>query len=178
MRHFRFAAPAVLFVLLACGGAPAGDGTVDLSAEQLALPDRETFGRSALIAPTGTRSEMRERWGDPDSIFHVVVPNRHVPAALDTLFTVHYPALIVGLHRPGPGGELLSAVTVYSNTHLQWPVIGAAAAQIEDEFGPPDRRSDDRIVYDCMTCIAGNDPVEFFLAEGRVDAVRFNFYVD
>lgn len=142
------------------------------------LPDRETFVRSALIAPARTRAGLRAQLGEPDSIVHQVVPNRHVPGAVDTLFTVHYPTLLVGLHRPGPGGELLSAVTVFSNEHLQWAVIGAEGVQIEREFGPPDRRNDDGIGYDCRTCIAGNDPVEFVLTDGRVRAVRFNFYVD
>ena len=174
--------PAVVCVLSAligaCGTAPGPEQLPAPPAAAVELPDRDVFVASALLAPGATRAELRERWGEPDSVIARVVPNRHVPGVVDTLFTVHHPGLIVGLHRPGVGGELLSAVTVSSNDFLRWPVIGASAAAVERELGPADVRAPERLVYHCRTCVAGDDPVELLLDGDAIVAIRFNYYVD
>src|SRR5690606_23931130 len=107
-----------------------------------------------------------------------VVPNRHVAGVMDTLFAVHYPGLAVHIHRPGPGGELVSSVEVAANRYLRYPAIGVSGAAVEEAFGPPDERSDSTLTYLCTSCMAGDDPVEIVVHDGRVRRVRFGYYVD
>jgi hypothetical protein len=179
----RTLAIATPLVLLGCGGAAPDESQpepVDAggTTAQPSLPDREEFVRAGLIPPGSTRAELAEGLGSPDSIDFEVVPNRHVPGAMDTLFTVHYPELVAGIHRPGPGGELLSSFEVSANRHLRYPIIGAPGATVEAAFGPPDERTDSTLTYRCTTCIAGDDPVLLFLQNRDVDRVRFSYYVD
>src|SRR5690606_36533269 len=142
------------------------------------LPDREEFVRGGLVTPGRTRSEIEQTLGTPDSIRFEVVPNRHVPNATDTLFALHYTDLVAGIHRPGPGGELLSSVEVSSNRHLRYPLVGISAEEAEAALGPPDERSDSTLTYRCTTCVAGDDPVVITLANGGVERIRFSYYVD
>lgn len=184
MRH-RFhwlLAVAASALLLACGGSPpspAADGApLPPPAGPADLPSLEAFIRDGLSVPAESRASLRDALGDRDSIASEVIPNRHVPGVVDTLFTVYYPGLEVHIHRPGPGGELLSSVDVASNRYLHYPVIGAAGSAIEEAFGAPDDRAPGTLTYLCTTCIAGDNPVHIFLENGRVAGVQFNYYVD
>ena len=143
-----------------------------------ALPAREEFVTNALRLPGQSRADFARALGDPDSVAAEVVPNRHVPGVTDTLFTLYYPDLTAHLHRPGPGGELTSSVEVRSDRHLRYPAIGVTASTVESAFGPPDLRTDSSLTYRCTTCVAGDDPVELLVRNGRVQRLRFNYYVD
>lgn len=154
------------------------DSVADVSASTSRFPDRETFVTDGLLLPGRTRAELASALGAADSVQSEVVPNRHVPGAQDTLFTIFYPGLVVGIHRPGPGGELLSSAEVWSNRYLRYPAIGARRSSILAAFGPPDRMATDSLTYRCTSCIAGDDPVTLVFVEDRVERVGFSFYVD
>lgn len=168
--------------LLSCGGSPPAESTEAVPSPPPAvpgdLPSREEFVRGGLALAAWSRASLREALGEPDSIASEVIPNRHLPGAIDTLFIVYYPELAVHIHRPGPGGELVSSAYVGSNQYLKYPVIGVAEGAIETAFGPPDEESGDTLTYLCTNCIAADDPVHLFLERGRVEGVRFNYYVD
>lgn len=59
-----------------------------------------------------------------------------------------------------------------------YPVIGLDVATIDGVFGRPDEVSDSSLTYYCTTCVAGDNPVELVIVDGRVRRVRFNYYVD
>lgn len=186
-RWLRYILPACLTLLLpscnsrtaadeggsAPDGAPAGAGAVADT-----LPEREEFVLRGLRTTADTRASLAEALGAPDSIEAEAVPNRHNPGITDTLLTVHYPELVAHIHRPGGGGELLSSVQVSSNRHLRYDVIGRSRATIEEAFGVPDERSDSTVTYYCRSCEASENPVELSFRNGRVQRIRFNYYVD
>lgn len=155
---------------------PARDEQVDSAAT--ALPGREEFVDRGLRPAGTTRASLAGTLGQPDSIAYEVIPNRHVPGERDTLFTIYYPDLVASVHRPGPGGELLSRVSVMANRHLRYPALGATENAVTAAFGTPDERTDSSLTYHCTTCVAGDNPVVLFLQDGRVHRVQFNFYVD
>lgn len=171
-------------LLLACGGRsesepPGAEGEAAAPGPaEVNLPDRTEFVERGLATAAGSRAELQASLGAADSIAAEVVPNRHVPGVLDTIYTVHYQDLVAILHHPGGGGDLLSMVQVSSNRHLRYPVIGADAQTIDRAFGRPDEASDSSLTYYCTSCQAGNDPVQLVVEDGEVRRVRFNFYVD
>jgi hypothetical protein len=176
----------LLFLFVSCKGAPALDEVPPVisspsdsaEASPSALPDREEFVLRGLRTAAASRAELAETLGDPQNIVAEVVPNRHVPGLLDTIFTVNYPDLTARFHRPGGGGELLSNVEVASNRHLRYPAIGIGRDAIEEAFGAPDEASDSSATYNCTSCIAGDDPVRFIFSDDRVRLIQFSYYVD
>jgi hypothetical protein len=181
-RH-RF--PLLSIVFLACSGGTASDRPPDErdggdtpAAEAAALPDREEFVTRGLGIDAGTRESLRAALGEPDSLGAEVLPNRHVPGVMDTIYTVIHSDLTARIHHPGGGGDLLSSVEVSANRHLRYPVIGLDVARIDAAFGRPDEASDSSLTYSCTSCVAGDDPVQLLFAEGKVRRVRFNYYVD
>lgn len=145
---------------------------------QADLPDRSDFVDNALRQRPAARADLRATLGAPDSVTAEVIPNRHVPGVMDTIYAMHYPDLLARFHHPGGGGDLLSMVQVSDNRHLRYPVMGADVATLDSAFGPPDEASDSSLTYYCTTCEAGNGPVEIIVREGQVRRVRFNYYVD
>ena len=176
----------LLFLFVACKGAPAPDeATPSVSspsdsteASPSALPDREEFVLRGLRTAAASRAELAETLGEPQKVVAEVIPNRHVPGVIDTLFTINYPDLTARIHRPGGGGELLSNVEVASNRHLRYPAIGIGRDAIEEAFGAPDEASDSSATYNCTSCIAGDDPVRFIFSDDRVRLIQFSYYVD
>lgn len=158
--------------------APEPDGVADEAAERPALPGRVVFVDSALAVRPESRAELQALLGAPDSTQMEVVPNRHVPGVLDTLYTVHYSDLVARFHHPGGGGDLLSMVEVTHDRHLRYPVLGRSVTDVDAAFGRPDEASDSSLTYYCTTCEAGHDPVELIFHELAVRSVRFSFYVD
>lgn len=151
------------------GAAPARDP----------LPALEGFAREGLISIGATRAEIVARLGEPDSARTAVVPNRHRPGVQDTLFTLHYPALVARIHTPGGGRDLLSSVEVTDDRHLRDPLLGATRAEVEAAWGAPREVRDGWWVYDCASCGEADSPLELaFSDDDRVRAVRFTYYVD
>lgn len=144
----------------------------------MALPSRVEFVSRGLAFEPESREQLRARLGPPDSVSRAMVPNRHVPGVMDTIYTLHYPELVARIHHPGGGGDLMSMVQVASNRHLRFPILGLSVDRIDSAFGRPDEASDSSLVYYCTTCEAGNDPVEIVFVGGEARRVRFNYYVD
>jgi hypothetical protein len=142
------------------------------------LPSRGEFVNDGLRTRANDREQLRASLGAPDSVGEEVLPNRHVPGVLDTIFTVHYSDLLARIHHPGGGSDLLSMVQVSDNRHLRYPVIGMRVEAIDRAFGQPDEASDSSLTYYCQTCEAGDDPVQLVIVDGTVRRVRFNYYVD
>lgn len=142
------------------------------------LPERSEFVDHGLRHRPASRADLRETLGAPDSVATEVIPNRHVPGVMDTIYTVHYADLVARFHHPGGGGDLLSMLQVSDDRHLRYPVIGADVVTLDAAFGRPDEASDSSLTYHCTTCEAGNDPVEIIVLDGQVRRVRFNYYVD
>lgn len=142
------------------------------------LPDRSVFVDSALRVDARSRDALRAALGEPDSTAAEVVPNRHVPGVMDTIYTLHYPDLVARFHHPGGGGDLLAMVQVSNNRHLRYPVLGLTVAAIDEAFGRPDEATDSSLTYYCTTCEAGDDPVQLVFLDGELRRVRFGYYVD
>lgn len=143
-------------------------------------PSRDEFVEHGLRPLGESRAELRQSLGEPDSISARVVPNRHVPGAHDTLFTVHYPGLVAHLHRPGPGGEMLAGAEVTDNRYLRYPQVGIGATprELQGALGLPDEPPDSVYTYSCHACEGVVEPVRLFLRDGRVRRIVFSFYVD
>lgn len=177
----RFAL-TILFVACAAPDPPeaaqADSAAQTPPARPVALPDRDTFRREGLVPLGDSRATLAETLGEPDSVRTAVVPNRHLPEVRDTLFAVHYPGLVVSLHRPGGGGDMLSGVQVRDNRYLRYPVIGATLREVETAFGPANQVEDGRYSYACRVCGPVDEPFEMIVEDGRVQGVRFAYYVD
>lgn len=159
------------------GSRGEGEAVAD-SAEVVALPSRTEFVNRGLAVPVDSREDLRSRLGAPDSLAEEVVPNRHVPGVMDTIYTLYYPEVVARIHHPGGGGDLVSMVEVGSNRHLRFPILGLSVDRVDEAFGRPDEASDSSLVYYCASCVAGNDPVEIVFVDGEAKRVRFNYYVD
>lgn len=162
-------------------GDPGTSPSVPARAQPTApaeLPARAEFVDNALRQRPDSRADLRATLGAPDSVATEVIPNRHVPGVMDTIYILHYPELVARFHHPGGGGDLLSTLQVSDDRHLRYPVMGADVATLDEAFGRPDEASDSSLTYYCTTCEAGNDPVEVIVPDGRVRRVRFNYYVD
>lgn len=180
--------------LLTCGlplwgcaekGEP-GETTVepaDAASEssEVATSGTSLSGYSNELGPgfrDATRDSVRRRFGEPDSIEFKTLPNQHVTGVEDTIFTMWYRDLIVTVHRPGRGHDMLSSATVSSNRLLRLPLVGVSSMAVRKAFGAPVWQSDSSITYDCIGCMAVEDPVEFVLAGNRVIRVRLSYYID
>lgn len=181
----RSLAPALLLLLAtACAGeeSPSADAPpTDEAAPPAAverLPSLDRFVREGLRPIGSTRPEITQRLGEPDSLLATSVPNRHDPSVQDTLLALHYPDLVVHIHRPGGGRDLLSDVEVTDDRYLRHPILGATREEVEAAFGPPHEVRDGVWSYDCATCGEADSPVEILFADDRVRKVRFTYYVD
>jgi hypothetical protein len=175
---------AAALALAGCGRERTEPDEVETQAGASAapLPSRPTVicaGLDEVILRTHpTREPLRAAYGDPDSTTTTVVPNRHVPGALDTLFTLHYPGLVAEVHTPSQGRDLADLVTVEDNRYLAIPSIGIGTTEeaVLAALGEPLRVEEGALVYWCGE--GAEQPVRFELAGGRVRAVMVDYYVD
>lgn len=185
-RVLRRCGAVVLYALVtACGArtpdrpAPGEVQPAEVAAEPV---DCDTYADGALLVRAESREEFVAALGEPDSVTTVTWPNRHDGTITDTIVALHFAELSAVLWRPGHegAGELLEHVEVRGNRHLRWPTlgIGAAAGEITDALGPPTERSPNRMVYRCGADEAEAEPLVFMLANGTVERVMFNWYVD
>ncbi|HSK18701.1 MAG TPA: hypothetical protein VK912_06150 [Longimicrobiales bacterium] len=128
------------------------------------------------VAPT--RQAFAAEFGAPDSIARRAEPNRHDPAAVDSLFTVHYPRLVLDIRTPAGSRDMATHVGVEDNRYLAYPGIGigAAASKVEEVLGEPRERGPGSMTYECG--MGAEQPVTFTIADGRVSAVDIAWYVD
>lgn len=140
----------------------------------------DDFTQRGLLPLGDDRAQIVQTLGHPDSIDSRMVPNRHVPGVQDTLYTLHYPGLAIHLHHPGGGRDLLSEIVVSSNRYLRYASLGIGVPedQVRRVLGPPDEERGQALTYRCRSCRGAGGSVEIFLGSGRIDYIRFNYYVD
>ncbi|MEX1184065.1 MAG: hypothetical protein WEF86_12610 [Gemmatimonadota bacterium] len=173
----RSQAAALLAVLGACSterapdapDAAAGGGALRLDCTDLA---------ETILTTDATRQALAETYGAADSISALTEPNRHLPDATDSLFTVFYPGLTVSIRTPPSARDLVSGVDVTDNRYLvnEAVGIGAPAEQVIDVLGPPATLDDATLVYSCAEAV--EQPVTFVLVNGAVARIEIEYYVD
>jgi hypothetical protein len=160
--------PAHDAVLVRDTGAPATtSGSVDCVGLE-----------SSILVAEPTRAALRSAFGEPDSVISVVEPNRHVDGAIDSLFVMHYPGLLVSIRTPTGAADLADHVQVSDARYIRYPqlAMGAAASQVTAALGPPTRRTGDTLVYECGA--GAEQPVTFILRSGVVRLITIDYYVD
>lgn len=198
-RASRVPVVCILVAAAACGvGQPSG-GTDESTA---ATPDPTAAHDSITTATPGevldpasvpltcdglheqilkvppTREAFANAFGPPDSVATVTEPNRHVPGATDSLFTVHYPGFVMDIRTPTGARDMATHVRVEDDRYLAYPALGmgSPAADVEAVLGEPHSRDAGRVRYQCG--VAVEQPVSFMIGNGRVTAIEIDFYVD
>jgi hypothetical protein len=148
------------------------------------LPDRtdypavrcDSLERTILAGPL-TRAGLRDRFGAPDSTHAATEPNRHVPGAVDSLFTEFRPGLVGSFRTLAGARDLIAGAEVTGRGYIAHSGldIGAPEARVVRILGEPSRRSGDALVYECGEV---EQPVTFRLRDGIVTAVTIAYYVD
>jgi hypothetical protein len=124
---------------------PAEDpDTADVQAEAArseALPPGCEELAETLLRFAPTRAGLANRLGAADRVELVTQPNRHVEGVTDSLFTIYYPGLVAGVHKPGGGEDLVSHVALTDTRYVAFPRIGIGAQQdsVMAALGPPPR---------------------------------------
>jgi hypothetical protein len=188
----RAAVVALCAVVLGCGdsqpesaarrdGSSAGvdtpvtaEDTVEVGAVPASCEDLH----ATMLKVAPTRQAFAAEFGAPDSIARSTEPNRHDPAAIDSLFTVYYPRLVLDIRTPAGARDMATHVRVEDNRYLAYPGIGigAAASRVEEVLGEPRERGPGSLTYQCG--MGAEQPVTFSIANGRVGAVDIAWYVD
>lgn len=196
----RAAVPVLaLAALTACGGSGQPSLDTQPGGEPAAGPDTaagsraavDTAGAAAGAVPSGcadlhynilkavpTRQAFSAEFGQPDSVVSTVEPNRHVPGAIDSLFTVHYPRFVMDIRTPSGGRDMATEVHLEDNRYLAYPGIGigASAARVREVLGDPHDEGPAFLTYQCSEHV--EQPVTFRVADGRVAAIEIAYYVD
>jgi hypothetical protein len=195
----RSAAAAVCAALLAvaCGGSDdgrvhdtaadtvGGGRTADsdtaagtVAPDMSTLPDGCEGLEYSILRTAPNRAALARTFGEPDSLHADTEPNRHVPDATDSLFTVFYPGITVDIRKPA-GGDMATHVDLRDNRYIAFPAIGvgASATRVAEALGEPTRRTNYSLVYDCGMHV--EQPVTFHLdGRGVVDRIAIDYYVD
>lgn len=172
----------------ACSGpaAESGSGAENTTADiQPVANDSMGIGGCRQFTETGLKLEARSRAGlqaeagRPINTTVRVEPNRHVADVQDSIIRLEYDGMTVQLRVPGPGGELFEQVAVTDRKWLNFPYFrpGVSAEKVIQAIGEPQRRADNRLIYNCGASEA-DEPVVFEISEGTVQRIVFNYYVD
>lgn len=173
MRRPRLAGCAVLFVATACAGPP------DLPPGETAAERCVAYVERGLALDSLTRAGLRARLGPATEETVATEPNRHIPDAIDSLFTMQWIGLSVDLRTPPSGDDLVERVTVTDDRWLRWtdPGIGDTEEGLREFLGTPQERQTDVLRYACGEGPV-SEPVGFVITEGVITEVVFDFYVD
>jgi hypothetical protein len=133
---------------------------------------------SSILAAPPSRAGLRAAGGAPAQVEAATEPNRHVPGAIDSLFTVRYRDLVADLRTPSGGRDMAERVVVTGSRWVRHDGlgIGAPAAQVTAILGEPTARRPDALVYDCG--MHTEQPVTFQLAGNVVERIEIDYYVD
>lgn len=161
------------------GNGP-GDGTDD-TAGALAAGDSNSCADLAqrLLRTPATRAGLAAAYGAPDSLIAAVEPNRHIPGATDSLFTVFYPGLAATIRTPPSGRDLVTHVDVRDNRYVALGEIGigVSADVLLERLGPPHSQDELSLTYECGVHV--EEPVVFALDDDDVVAgIEIFHYVD
>ncbi len=182
-----------LVVIAACGaeesrradGSTASDDTADGALVDTAnvsgplVPLRQLIAEGAY-AHGLPRRDVIARFGRPDSVRSMPVPNRHDPSVTDSVVQLLYPTARYTYYvvTQGPG-EILDEALITSNDHLRHtsPGIGTSEGTLRAAYGAPASERPGELVYECRTCEVP-EPLTFVLVDGTVTEIRFDYYVD
>lgn len=139
----------------------------------------EAFHQQGLAVDATTRPAFHEELGAPVEVRREPVANRHVPGAMDTISVLRYEGLDARIHT-AMGRDLLERVTVRDDRYLRYdePGIGAPRARLVALLGEPGQVDGDTLEFQCGPEPFPHIPVTFSLVRGRVESVRFDYYVD
>lgn len=179
----------LLLTLLASSACGRGDGSGGATADTSSDADgatqsaAETFYKAGLSGISTDLANIREDFGDGDSIKARAVQNRHVPTQTDSVITRHYKGFDVVIYRISTDGkELLSSIRVMDNKYISAaaPVrVGMAAADLAVVMGAPTESNDSVFTYTCTTCSElGNEHIEVRWTQGLVTAVTIFYPID
>ena len=185
LRHLALAALPLCALAYSSAGAPntepspAEPATRPAVEGDDALVPRDVYLRDAALAAGRTRAGIVALFGRPDSTSARAVANRHDPTQTDTIAILHYADARYVLYLVTGGGELLELADIGGDRHLRHtrPGIGSPVDSLVAWLGEPSRRRSDALEYECLSCEVPQ-PVTFHLDGGRVDRIRFDFYVD
>lgn len=132
-----------------------------------------------------TRDAIRGRLGVPERAEVELAENRHDAAAIDSLFTLHYPGLSFRLNRPGPVDRDLLTDVLLTDRERELPggirPGRTTRAELEQVLGAPDTSTtlaDTSIVMHTTPNPGAEEFVQFYLVDDVVDRVRWIPYVD
>lgn len=174
MSFVRHGLPVVCVVLGACVAATDAVPPGDTAAERCVRYVEEGLALDSL-----TRAGLRAALGEPASIETDTEPNRHIPDAIDSLFTLAWEGLEVRVRTPPSGSDLVERVTVRHDRYLRWPDPGIGATQdhVAEVLGPPQERQPGVVRYACGSGPV-SEPVGFVITDAHVVEIVFDFYVD
>jgi hypothetical protein len=132
---------------------------------------------NGLLATPPLRAALAAAFGPPDSATVVTRPNLHDPGVTDTVFAVHHPGLRLSGVQPTGGREVPGHLVVVDNRYLAAPRLGIGAEEsaIVEAYGAPGARHPGALVYACGEV---EQPVTFWLENGRVSRITVEFHVD
>lgn len=156
----------------------ASDLSVDTVMDGAAVPATCNDLHHTVLKVPPTRHAFSTEFGAPDSVGSTVEANRHMPGAVDSLFTVYYPGLVLDIRKPEGGRDMATHVAAKDNRYLAFPGIGIGtkAARIEQVLGEPAQRDHAHLTYHCSEHV--EQPVTFRIRDGRVSAIEIAYYVD
>lgn len=166
------------------GRAPVEESVPDDRSAPEAAPSIERIYAYGMSFGS-TMEAIRRELGPPPEADTVLEPNRHVPEATDSLFTLRYPGLAFELNRPGPvENELLTSVRL-TDPERRLPgglTVGRSTRlRLSEMLGEPSavRRSGDTTVLSYETPgVAAERFVEFHVAGDTLRRVVWLPYVD
>jgi hypothetical protein len=164
--------------LTACSNADQRDPPPAATPQAAAAACRQ-FTNEALKLKARNRTALEAEAGRPSSTDITIEPNRHVPEQLDSIIRLAYDGMEIQLRKPGPGGEMFEYVAVTKRKWLNFPYFrpGVSEENVIAALGEPQRRQDNRLVYNCGDSEA-DAPVVFEIEDETVRRIVFNYYVD
>lgn len=167
----------LLALLLTASACTRGEGTMPPG--ETAEERCRAFVEDGLALDSLTRAGLRAQLGEPERIEAATEPNRHIPDAVDSLFTMVWPGATAVLRTPPAGNDLVEQISLTDGRWLRWnvPGIGSAEARVIEVLGPPQERQPNVLRYACGGGPV-DEPVGFVIENGSVAEIVFDFYVD
>jgi hypothetical protein len=168
----------LIFCFTACSNADQRDEVARASPEAAAAACKQ-FTQEGLKLKATNRAELEAEAGRPSITDVTVEPNRHMPGQQDSIIRLEYNGMEVQLRKPGPGGEMFEYVAVTDRRWLNFPYFrpGVSVNSVIAAMGEPQRRENNRLIYNCGESEA-DAPVVFEFEDDAVKRIVFNYYVD
>jgi hypothetical protein len=176
---FRYSLLTLLLAAFGCGVDDAGSDAASLDGLRAegtrACMD---FSENGLAFGARTRATLRVELGAPTELHASEVTN--YGGVRDSTFRMHYEGLVISLHKPAGGSEMVDAVRVLDGRYLRYPDLGpgSSAEAVLQRLGAPAQHEPNALVYICHAAPARDDPVTFRLANDTVAEVIFTYFMD